>query len=315
MKKHLLFGGVALMLALTGCGKDDSYYTYPATYGTLNVVTAADGTTTIEEGSYSVSRTVTNTGQNGVVGTNSLYLGSEVPVTFVTVDQSYQTDNFGNFSYFKNVKSATQGVTLTNADFLFTRYYYWPDLKQFVNEADQVEYAIPGEIVVASYQINNNYTVTTFQPKTCFVGTTTTSYTVMGNTSDYTTEDIPYMLVLDIKNKKAKIVMLKAKFSSAPNEPVKEQVILEGLDLNYYNGIISVTGTDVVPLMVEGGASTPNENYTFSSINFRTTNAALTSCEIDYVVHIKQDVPAMGMTIEYDATGKFTGSYIANGNP
>lgn len=315
MKKLLLSGVAGCIVALSSCSTNDYHLTDPTNIGTLNVITTADGTTTISKGAYTVSRTWTNDDISGNVSAYGLQLTPDVTTNFSTKDQVFKEDTYSNYAFFQDAVSNTQNVTLKNADFLMTRYYYWPDINSFINQQDRVEYAYPGFIMVANYQIGETYKVCTFQPKTCYKGTTNTSYTVMGQTSTYTTEDIPYLLSVNLEDKTAKLVMFQAKFSSSEREPTKDQVILEGLTLSYENGVIKASGTDIVPLMVEGGASTPNENYTFSSVEFVTTNDILTECEINYVVHIKQEIPAMGTTMEYDAFGNFTGSYLGQGNP
>ena len=307
MKKSLLFGAAACLLALSGCNNNDYTYTWPTTLSTLNLITDANGNTTVSPGIYSVSRTETHESLTGYIVVNNLAINPDAPVGFATVEQNIKSDEYGLAYYFANAQSATNGYTLQNANFEITRYFYWPK---------NTEFRYPGEVVIAQYEVNNAYKVKTFQPVTCYNGETTTSFPYMGQNMTNTTSTIQYMFTLDYEKNTADVIMLNAKFSGVPAEPEKEQVQVKGLKVSYDNAQISASGENITSIMVEGGATTPNEDYVFKSITFNTTNSDLTEVEIHYVIETPMRNQGQIMTddagnpIMVNYIGDFKGSFV-----
>ena len=302
-KKSLLgMGIVAALPLLSSCtGEDKFQQTVPFNATTLNVITnVADGTTTVSPGRYAFSLTMTNTGQSGIINASNIQTNPDAPLSFTTEEKSYTGDTY--MAYFQNVTSSS--INLVNANFLLTGYYYRPS--QFNIDAEFPGY---GDVVLASYSIGESYKVRTFQPETFYKGNTVTSYPYMGQQQNYATDKIYYRLSLDHESNQATIYIYNAKFSDSP-EPVKEQIVLEDLPVSSNGGEITVTGSNIVPLVLEGGQLTPNENYIFKDISFRTSNDLLTQCEIGFTVQASMTVG--GNTISYDYLGSFSGDYIYN---
>ncbi|MCH5224611.1 MAG: hypothetical protein J1D77_01380 [Muribaculaceae bacterium] len=298
MKKHLFLGSLGALLALASCSNDYTN-TWPANYTVFNLITDSDGTSTLTPGNYMISRTVTHESNTGYIEVSNLQINPDAPLSFSTVEQSYTTDSYNLFSYFKNVKSNT--VNLNNANFLATKYFYWPQNTQYVLPLNY-------EMLIAQYNIGDNYNVKTFAPLTYFMGTTNTSFPYQGEMMTNTTDKIGYFLAIGYNEDKeatATLTMYNAKFSGVEAEPTKD-VILEDLKVTCSAGKIIVSGESIVPSMIEGGSLTPVPQYTFKTIEFTTTNADLTQCQIDYTIAASQ----MGMEVEYK--GSFTGSYIAD---
>lgn len=277
MKKIYLLGGLALALGLSACSESKS--TYTQTYGTttLNIITDLnDGSTVASKGDYEFNLFIDmgNDTHTGTVSTTNLILNNS-SVAFTTVDQTYSTNLYD--AYFTNVKAQNQN--LTDATFLLTPFFYIPSMFNV-----DASFTTPRNIILAQYTINDAYRVRTFQEKTFFKGTTQTHYQMGPEPENFTTEDIYYMLTIDIEKNTASISMFNAKFSSSEKEPLKKQIDVDGLTVEYGDGVITVKGEDIVPNLVEAGESTPYPGFIFNNIEFKTTGEDLTGCEINFLV-------------------------------
>ena len=141
-------------------------------------------------------------------------------------------------------------------------------------------------ITVAKYDMGGSYRVNTFQNNTFFKGKTTTTYVDQtGVTQNYTTNDIIYRFMIDdLKTGKASLLIYNAKFSSNEREPVKEAILAEGLDVEFQASGITITGENIIPLMLESGEYVPVPSFTFNSIKFTTTDDFYASGNLDYQV-------------------------------
>ena len=295
MNKKILFGSLALISLLTACKNDSEYsYTWPATVTTNNIVTnLSNGATTASAGVYTVSRTVNNNTSYGSIGVVNLEMGTSSPVSFVTLEQPYQTNSNLTYSYFTDVVSANPSVIVSNSRFLFTNNFYWPTFSVF-------NFKSPGEQLYANY-IVNGYQIRTIPSQSMFVGGTLTTYGSQTNTND----EIYYFLDLDIKNNTATVIMFNSKFSASPMEPVKD-IRVSGLDVTYNNGVITATGSLLTPDMAEGSAWTPNENYRINSIKFETAEGTYTKCHLNFTVEAYPNNPDRNAIY----TGTFSGSSL-----
>lgn len=279
MKKIILMSGCAILVGLTACDKNDYNYNQSYTVKSINVVTNLEtGATTAADGAYFFQLYIDNDGQRGSVTTGGLMINNQ-NCDFITQEQQYATDLYN--VYFQNVKSSNQ--QLSNSFILLTPYYYVPTQFGLISD-----YQPEGEVVIAQYTIDNKYRVSTFQPNTFYTGTTVTSYPFQGQTQTYETQDIKYLLSIDLKELTATVVMYDAKFSGVPQEPVKKRIDIPGLKVSFENGAVIAKGSNIVPLMLEGtqenGVMTPNDTYIINSIEFQTTTTYLTNCELKYTV-------------------------------
>lgn len=292
MKKNLLLGCALMALGFTACTDGESNYSYTYNLNPINIITdLSDGTTYASTGQYVFVLTIENNGQHGVIDVKNLSINNNT-VNFSTVDQSYTSNLF--YANFANVKASDANIS--NANFLLTPYYNYP---QFVGI--NPTYGNPGNIVVANYTYNDAYSVKTFQHNTFFTGTTETVYPYKGEVQNFSTDKIYYQLSLNVKDSpnKATLTMYNAKFTSVEQEPVKD-IIIEDLDVTYDNGSITVSGTEVIPGIMEGNEITPYPSFIINEIEFKTTSADLTWATIKFQV--------AGMY-----NGTFSGSY-ANTN-
>ena len=159
-------------------------------------------------------------------------------------------------------------------------------------------------IVVGSYQIGQDYKVTTFTTDRTYQGTTGTTYTVMGQPASATSKTIFYRVILDIAKNKASVVMYKAKFSNVAAEPEKAVIYIPGLDLVWGNSTYTVSGKDIVPMVIDGGKLEEMPDFTFASFNMQTKGEFMTDVDMSFKVINS----VMGQNIEYN--GNFSGSSV-----
>ena len=160
-----------------------------------------------------------------------------------------------------------------------------------------------------SYEIGREYLVRTFWEDNVFSGTTNT--TVNRNAAmGYQSDKPAYRVKLDMKKKKATVVLYNAKF----NERMPEMnLILLDLDVNYTNSGIVVTGSNVVPRVMEGMYLGPNPSFPFTTFKFEIYgDLTVGRCEF-VVTPDPAAVPNMpaGTTFE----GGFTGTIFGNLRP
>lgn len=283
MKKSFLFAGAAFMLILSSCNGNDNVLRQSFTTTPISIITSlTDGSTTVTTGYYRFD--VEAYSQLGTLTASDIILNGS-SIGFVTEELPYQS--YGYDVIFKNITANATGSSsyeVKNGNFIATPYYYFPGYFGIESPYNPpLAYGIPN-VLVASYQLGNDYFVKTFQANTFYKGTTTTSYTFQGNTENFKTEDIAYGLILNLKDNTATLIMYNAKFSNVPQEPVKSQINIEGLDVTFSNSGIVARGTNIIPNVVEGTHSTPYENYIFNTIEFRTTSDDLTKATISYNV-------------------------------
>lgn len=276
MNKTLLFGGVMLAAALASCSKGESTSTYTYNLNPVNIITdLTDNSTVASQGGYTITLKMNTETQYGTIEVSDLVINNSI-VKFSTNEQNYKTNLY--YAYFENVQSSS--ANLTDADFLLTPYFNYPSVYGVT-----ATYLNPGNVLMADYIYNGQYQVKTFPLNAFYVGDTSTSYPFMGETQYYETTDIYYQLSLNKDDlSKATIMMFNAKFSGVEQEPVKKQIILDNLDVTYADGTFTVTGTDVIPYIVEGTESTPYPSYTFDSIEMKITGDDLTGCVLTYMV-------------------------------
>lgn len=267
--KKIYFGSMLVMaLAFTACN-NDYQQNYTNTFASLNVITnQSDGTTVVREGSYMFDYTITNTSNYGSIATSDLNLGTAV-YSFSTPSTVYQTN--GSDAYFKNLTSSNGSAT--NATFLVAPSYV-PGMS-----ANVYPYK---DALTGSYTFNENYKVVVLPRVPCYTGKTHTIYP--GN-DGFDTETIKYQVLIDVKEtpNTASIIMYDAKFSDSEREPLKAQIIIEGLTVDYSDGI-HVYGQDIIPLVPDGNETTPVPGFTINSIDYHTSGADMTYCTIDYMV-------------------------------
>ena len=308
MKPYLFLSCLLALPMLSSCDKDgynEVTRTIPGPTITL-ITNNADGTVTVNPGSYLFNITMTDTEATGSV-TSPALIANNTSLAFTSDVQTYKSTNYD--VYLENVvaTAGTTGMSLNNSQFqalyLYDKtanpngYYY--------NTAEVGEYTFvvnpysPLYITLARYNIGSAYTVHTFPINSFFKGTTTTTYPQ--SETPYQTQQIMYRVMIDRDSESgelhADMLLYDAKFSGVPAEPTKVAILVPGLDVNFEATGVTISGKNITPLVYESGEYVPNETYIFNDITFKTTNSLYTSASIDYTV--------MGVF-----HGSFSGSYL-----
>ena len=297
MKKTAILLFAASIFGLTSCDIGSGDTTQSMSYGVINLVSPTDGTTpSASVGWYNLEFNFT---QNNVTVSLKDLVIDNVTHTLVTEPLSYTGSQAGDLITIKDFSGYldnNQSLPITNASFeVSTRTYPYPNTDGSVSTTSTYGFAV----VLASYDIGTRYKVKTFYPDVCYNGTTTTQYpNIDGTTSTFSNGDIIYRVVFQQDLKKANVAIYNAKFAEAA--PTLGCITLEDLNVRYYTGGYELSGENIVPKVVEGGASTPNEKYTFNSFKL-TPSGNLTDAIIEYTV---ADV----------YKGYFRGSYIKSAN-
>ena len=308
MKKILLVGLLPAMVSVTSCNNNDDWeesFAFPTK--TINIVTdLSSGETSASWGSYQVDLTY---GPNkGKISSSDLVVGAGNNSLAMAESEFSPNVNYNlGFAYFKNTSAKVSGVStfnVTNDVFLTTplywfttdacaQYTYSPVMLNAGNGKTTVQPAM-----IAKFQLGNEYLVRTYQQDTFFDGESKITYTIQGETETNITKTIGYRLHIENDLKSAALILYNAKFSNNPNEPDGKIIIVPDLDIEYSGDGIKVTGTEVVPLLIEAGGTTPYDRYTFNTLEFKTDKEMLTTCTIRYTL------------MKGAFTGSFEGGYI-----
>lgn len=314
MKKLFYCGSLVLLTALASCDQKDGYSvtTNPIYAPAISIITNLnDQSVLVSEGYYFFNLetrmeggVVTNT---GTVSAPSNLIMDNVSLEFVTKTQDY--DSTGYDAFFGNAQGTTAGSVsyqLNNADFeilyrydasynAYNGYYYTTaDVGDYTYQFGRNPYE-----AIAKFYIGADYRVNTFQKETLFRGTTTTSYTFMGQAATNQTDAISYRFIINTEDNTATAIMYDAKFSSVEQEPTKT-IVVEGLDVAFTAEGVNISGQNIIPSMyIELEGFVPMNDYIFNDFYFHTTDQYYISGELDFQVG--------GIY-----NGHFEGSYIKN---
>lgn len=296
MKKSLILGVALVGTLLASCDKDQSDSKMSFKIPTANLITSLDsGETYMNTSTYAFDLNLTK--GLAVIGCDNLVVNNN-SLSFTTDEKTFLTNG-----YWIVVDNPTGTVTgnstlqLKNSYFSANPYYNF----NFTYVPGYVTQPTFERLVVSQYNLGDEYRVVTFNTDAFYMGETKTVYPSMdgsGTVNNYTSTEMTYRVVMNIQKQTADLIIYNAKFSASEREPVKVAIIAKDLTVKLNNGAYTIEGSNIIPEVVEGGASTPYPNFIFNSINFTTTNSTLTECSISYEV--------AGMY-----KGSFTGSYLA----
>lgn len=306
MKKSLFLLTGATLLIASSCSKlDDGYQEVTRTINgpAVSIITDLDNNSVIASyGNYAYDLKMTETSNTGFVTSPEL-IANNVSLAFISDTQNYLSTGYD--AYFTNVKAdaGNTSMPINNASILalyiqdneFNKYGY------YINTDNAAKYtytinSISPWITVAKYNIGDSYRVNTFPLNSFFKGVTTTTYPMGDKVASNETQDITYRFILDVEKNTAVMIIYNSKFSASPMEPVKT-IIVENLAVEFTPTAIKITGKDIVPDIVEGSSSTPNEDFILNSVEFTTTDNIYTLAKLDFTVADKY-------------TGHFEGSYL-----
>ena len=299
MKKTLLLAMLGVSAALTSCNPGEADTTSTGSLAAYNLVSNLDnGDTYVTVNSYQFAFNWTK--GFGSVSTENLIINN-TNWKLTTTDTDLYT--YGGM-WLMMPQGTFQGnstLPLKNDSFVIAPVVYYGGTGVYFNDTYVPGYPdkpVVAEVLVAKYNIGDEYLVRTFFPDMCFYGETVSSYPSAGGEKTFTNKEISYRLILDIEKNKADMIVYNAKFSDSEREPVKTAILAQGLDLEFNENGYTITGENIVPSTVEGNQTTPNESFVFNSINIETVSESLSTVNIKCVV--------AGIY-----KGDFTGSYFS----
>lgn len=163
---------------------------------------------------------------------------------------------------------------------------------------------IPGFVSVqttstmaVSYQVGDDYTIKTFPADMFFTGSQTTTYSFMGAPEkkfDYA--DAIYRVRFSDDMKSATVIIMNVTFAEEMPKII-EAIVLKDLAVSYDATGYHISGSNILPEMLEAGALTPMPQYTFNDFSLDSDGPLLTECKCAY-------------TVAGTFHGVFSGSYV-----
>lgn len=290
MKKALLIGTVALAgLALTSCNDTKTVYSDVKNYPipTYNLFTDVNGQAApfVNIGTYTYTIKMPENTISAYVSGMTAPGGGQI--TFQTAEVALKADmiEMDNNKMAEAISFKTNDIqgnpNVTDVNCLLTQAAYAPgDVK-----IEGYSRFLPSEtqhFTVMSYKWSN-WLVRTFWPDMTFKGRTTT--TIPGQADPFQTGNILYRVIMqrddtNALNGKADVIMYNALFTDKMPEIT---VVIKDLKLDFTPGGYEITGTDVVPYMVEAGALQEAPTHKFNSISLSVTGD-LTAMMATYTV-------------------------------
>lgn len=281
MKKLLLICSVAAVMMTTACSSgettSENTYNIPA----LNYVTNIDGTgEPVISGSYYNYKMdmLTSTMQvSAQVGTTSSGTTSFTTSSLSFSPLYYQLGD-GTYEIIKS-ESFVAGKT-DNGDPINDFYC---ELTPLMNIPPVVE-GLPDVVLpnlkytYMQYNIGSKYTVRTFWNDNTFKGNTTTTYPG----GSFSTGNIQYRVVMNLKDNKATVILYNAKL--ADKMPELTNIVLEDLPIEFKNYGYVIKAENKVPVQYEGGEPTPNDKFVFTKFEL-SSFGNLTDVNINYEVN------------------------------
>lgn len=302
VKKILTLLPLSATLFLSSCLDSGGDTTMSSGYTVLNLVTPVDVAQPV-----SVFETTYRFDYNISKQTLSL-LASELPVgsgtlSFTTPEVPYSNQNQtgGQSQRFSCVSSPATGVvsTIDNLQGVITTSVVNPRVYNITPITSVGQSPYFNSAFLMNYRAADSYYIYTFPSDAYFKGRTESTYPLGGSVQSFETEDCIYRAAIDIKSGKADIVLHNAQFTP-PGEHAMPKLtfVLKDLTFTPVRGGYEITGTDIVPQVLEGTQLTPNPAFPFKRIALKTTNASMTSVAIEFEVEA--------------AYGSFTGSFVGS---
>lgn len=309
MNKLFVLAGVACALAMSSCDNEVKDTTQTITYGTCNLVTNAQGESFPSAGAYTVFFNITR--QNLALSTENLYFGGN------NANNKFSTDTVSVKSEIVQTPEGKTGVITFNGlkgnvnndpslpirDFRghIAPMNYDLSLPSLPAKDSIPNYVNVGQTLVMNYNVGAEYTVQTFPGDALYKGITRTRYEDKnGNEQVFTYDGNIYRVLIakpDKKgNYKAAVVIYRAKFASDMESPL-QAVVLKGLEVKWGDRKYTISGKDIVPKNLEGGALSDLNKFTFQTFEMTFTDYALENARIRYTVAGKYE-------------GEFNGSYV-----
>lgn len=304
MRNYLFAAAAAALMTLGSCESNEGTSTYTYSVPTYNLVTNTEaGEEPVVSGSIYKYNFDLMAGQVTMGSDISLSSGNTVSVSTGSIPYGggyWQVGEGDETQYGEvitinalNTGTASDKVRISNLVCQLTPFAYFPPE---VQGAPAFTPPTGVKYTLMSYNIGENYRVRTFWPDMTFRGETTTSYPgTDGVNKNFTNKAMLYRVILNLKEKKATVILYNVKFGEEVTETISN-IVLNDLALAINAPGISISGTNIVPKIYEAGEAKPNQEFTFDNFDCDILGD-LTSASIRYKVAGAYN-------------GQFTGSYI-----
>lgn len=275
MKKVLLVMPLTAAIALTSCNLDNSDDIMESRqYITANLFSPEDPST---PASASVSTyKLTFYPNKGTVNIDAaLKLNDKNhKLALVDVPSQYGVTNYGEIANFNSpAPVGTQGVAVKDLIGSVTPfvYYYKSPLANLIG----TDMFSPRLIV--SYKIEGVGSVITFPFDAFYYGNSIVETENQdGHVANFTTDGMVYRLNLQVAEKKATVIVYKARFKeNVSDNDLIEALVFENLTVEYRHGGYSVSGSDVVPSIITSSGKQSAPQHTADHVSFTTSGQYL----------------------------------------
>ncbi len=302
MNRIMLAASAVVLMTFASCKNNDGVSTM-----TMPVTTYTMVTNTLDGGEPEVSGTVYRFNFDLMAGNvtvaTDLSLSSGNKTSFITGNMPFNTGmyKFGEgYAEVIGMKSLKAGSTANQLDITDFECQLTPmaNIPPSIDGLPKFVYPNDFRYAVMHYTIGENYRARTFWSDMTFKGSTTTRYTDgEGTHKVYTDTEGSYRVVMNMKDKKATVILYNIKFAEDFTAPLSN-LVLEGMSLSFTANGIRVSGTNITPKVFDKstGTGTANSEYVFESFDCDILGDLVDS-SIRYKVGGKYD-------------GQFTGSYL-----
>lgn len=295
MKKTVLFLSVAAILGLSACNSGSSESTSSFAMPTYNLITDLNQNESfVSTCTYRFDLNLSK--YTAVISSDDLLINNS-NWKLATDATTYYTDAYGYQLLVKNPMGyvlGNQTYQINNANFFLTPFF---NFITNISVPGYTNYPSDSRLLVAQYNIGDEYMVRTFPIDAFYNGVTSTQYPGADGIQTNTSETMSYRILINPLKNTADMIIYNAKFSANPNEKPKQAIIARNLDVTWTGTGYTISKEDVIPEISEGGSTTPYPDFTFNEIHFSTNNKELTECMISY-------------TVKNVFKGQFSGSYL-----
>ena len=282
LKALAFIGAAACSMMLGGCSLGDDELTTYFSISLNNLIIPADpdAAPIVQKGcSYKVNYDLAK----GLATVSTADLKISGDAASFTTDEMKMTQRMAQGNYY--IREFSGAGHMDDGSY---------DIVNFKGVETQLFYATPTLIpgisnvtmdagVVFTYGIGDKYRVKTFMSDMNFKGETVTTFSMKGQTINYVNNDPVYRIKFSDDLKKATLVIYNVRFAEQMPKPLAA-VIVKDLDVTFTRQGYVISGSERVPEVLEGGATTEYPNYTFNSFKFTADSDDLTKAVCEYTV-------------------------------
>ncbi|MDE5878271.1 MAG: hypothetical protein K2H47_12350 [Muribaculaceae bacterium] len=276
-------GAAAILAAAASCNKNDSESTYTTSYPVYNLYTPLSGdrpahvSPATYQLHYDLVAITVEVSASGLTWNNTSYNFTTSATRFTS---GYASDG-GEMIEFKDASATVDGMPLSLTGMLTNRKYYTTQVVPGIKGGALNYRELP--VVAFSYNVGDLYSVRTFNTEAYMGGKTETTYEWEGETKTYTNDKMLYRTVIDTQTMTADMVIYNARFAEEMGRDLVA-VVVKGLKVEWTPNGYRMSGNDIIPQYLEGGALQPIPPFTFNSISVSTVGDRMTDFVIDYEV-------------------------------